>query len=101
MKAFDHRLPPMKLTLTASGSSFVIESRACVAWPLTSLMPNISEEGNDVDIFIFSPGTLALTSLSSSACRRYQYVAKRGLHLSAVRLVLKHSMLVNLLALML
>ena len=44
------RLPPMKATLTGSGSSFEKERRACVGRPFTSLMPKISEEGNDVEI---------------------------------------------------
>ncbi len=66
-KTFDHRLPPMKLTLTASGSSFVMERRAWVAWPLISLIPKISEDGKDVEIFIFSPGRAEGFSISSSA----------------------------------
>lgn len=41
----------MNFTLTGSGSSFEMERSALVAWPLTSLMPKISEDGNEVEIF--------------------------------------------------
>ena len=41
----------MNFTLTGSGSSFEMERSAWVAWPLTSLMPKISEDGNEVEIF--------------------------------------------------
>jgi len=62
------RLPPMKFTPTASGSSLVKERSAWVAWPLTSLMPKISEEGNCTETFTLIVGEVDGLSASSSAC---------------------------------
>ena len=62
------RLPPTKLMPTGSFSSLVMERSAWVGWPLTSLMPKISEFGKDVEIFILRPGGGACISTSSSAC---------------------------------
>ena len=56
----------MKLTLTGSGSSFENERRACVGWPLTSLMPNISDEGNCAETFTAKAGEVDGFSTSSS-----------------------------------
>ena len=60
------RLPPTKLTATGSGSSLLNERRAWVAWPLTSLMPNISDDGNCTDTFTFRVGEVVGFSTSSS-----------------------------------
>ena len=63
----DHRLPPMKATVTGTGSSFEKERRACVGWPLTSLMPKISEDGNEVETLTARFGDFEGDSSSSSA----------------------------------
>jgi len=62
------RLPPMKFTPIASGSSLAKERSAWVAWPLTSLMPKISEEGNCTETFTLIVGEFDRLSTSSSAC---------------------------------
>lgn len=59
------RLPPIKLTVTASVSSFVKERIACVGLPFTSLMPKISALGKEVETVTARLG-LFLASLSSS-----------------------------------
>lgn len=64
----------MKLIPIVSGSSLVNESRACVGWPFTSLMPNISEDGNCAVTFTASVGEVLGFSTSSSACENYQQV---------------------------
>ena len=43
------REPPIKATVTGAGSSLVIERRAWVGWPLTSLTPKTSACGNEVE----------------------------------------------------
>lgn len=58
----------MNATLIASGSSFEMERTACVGWPLTSLMPKISEDGNDVETFTARLGDVEGASTSSSTC---------------------------------
>ncbi len=70
-----HRLPPIKTTVTASVSSFVIERRACVGWPLMSLMPKISEDGKAVDTCTARPGeSSSITSASSTWSFRQQTI---------------------------
>ena len=56
----------MNTTVTGSGSSFKIESNAWVGWPLTSLTPNISEDGNEVDILTAKLADVEGASTSSS-----------------------------------
>ena len=67
LSAVDQRFPPMKLRPTGSASSLVMERSAWVGWPLTSLIPKISELGNDVEIFKARPGGGGGSSTSSSA----------------------------------
>lgn len=63
------RLPPMKTTVMGSGSSLLMESRAWVGWPLMSLMPKISDEGNEVETFTARFAEVEGCSASaSSAC---------------------------------
>lgn len=66
----------MKATLTDSGSSLEKERRAWVGWPFTSLMPKISEEGNDVEILTAMLGEVEGVSTSSSAYSRSQLAAR-------------------------
>jgi hypothetical protein len=56
----------MNATLTDSASSLETDRTACVEWPLTSLMPKISEDGNDVDTFTARFGDVDGASTSSS-----------------------------------
>ena len=65
-KAEVHKLPPMKATLIGSGSSLVKERRAWVWWPLTILMPKISEEGKDVETLTARLAEVEGSSRSSS-----------------------------------
>ena len=84
------RLPPIKATLTDSGSSLEKERRAWVGWPFTSLTPKISEEGNDVEILTAMLGEGEEFSTSSSVFSRSQLAARwllvRSVHLVQKRL---------------
>ena len=57
----------MNTTLTGSGSSFVNEMMACVATPLTSLIPKISEEGKEAETFIARSGVVSNSGATSSS----------------------------------
>jgi hypothetical protein len=59
------RLPPMKLTVTASVSSLVKERIACVGLPLTSLIPKISALGKDAETVTARFRLFAGSSISS------------------------------------
>ena len=59
------RLPPMKTTCTGPASLLVKESRASVGRPLMTLIPKISEEGNEADTETAISG-LETSSSSSS-----------------------------------
>ncbi len=61
-----HKLPPMKETVMGAGSSFAKDSRAWVGWPLMSLIPKISEEGNEADTCTARLGEVDGDSSSSS-----------------------------------
>lgn len=56
----------MNATLIDSVSSLETERTACVEWPFTSLMPKISEDGNEVDTFTARLGDVDGASTSSS-----------------------------------
>ena len=65
----------MKATLIASGSSFEMESSAWVGCPLISLIPKISEDGNDVDTRTARLGEVDGDSTSSSIAASWLHTA--------------------------